>query len=164
MTASSFFRRLRHFKISGKLRLGTGGVAALEFSLAAPVLILMIGLIVDYSLLFWKKGVLASSIAQGAQFAVLTGANVQASNVRTVVQKTLSLPASAVVVEGPGCYCLTRVLATASSVACGQTCSDSSSPGTYLKVSASYSYVPSLPGMSTLGTTILTESAWVRLK
>jgi len=145
-------------------RLGSRAIAALEFSLIAPVLLLMSGGVVDYSLLFWRQGVLASSVAQGAQYAMLTGPTVQAANVKTVVQKTLSLPVSAVTVAGPGCYCLTGVPATASLTTCGQPCSDASLPGTYLRVSASYSHVPMLPLMSNLGTTVLTESAWVRLK
>lgn len=164
MTANSLFRRSLHLNTSGKRRLGSRGVAALEFSLAAPALMLMVGVVADYSLLFWKQGVLASSVAQGAQFAVLKGANVLASDIRIVVQKTLSLPTSAVIVEGPGCYCLVRVPLTASPATCGQTCSDGSLPGTYVKVSASYSYTPSLPSTSTLGTTVLSEAAWVRLK
>ena len=90
---------------AAQTRNDTRGIAAVEFAILAPSLMLMLGCLVDYSLALWSRGVLANSVAQGMRYAFLVGEDVTAANVRTVVQKTLSLPAASVVVTGPNCYC-----------------------------------------------------------
>jgi Flp pilus assembly protein TadG len=139
-------------------------VAALEFALVAPLLLLLLGGVVDYALAFVSKGILSASVSQGAQYAALAGTSATAANVKSVVQKTLSLPSANVTVSGPACYCVMGTPAVATSKTCGQSCSDSSIPGTYLTIAASYTYTPQMPLMSKLGNTVLTESAWIRVQ
>lgn len=139
-------------------------VAAVEFALVAPLLLLIMGSVVDYALAFRNKGILSNSVSQAAEYAALFGTSVTAANVKAVVQQTLSLPPAAVTVVGPACYCVIGTPAVATSKTCGQTCSDSSIPGTYIAISASYTFTPTMPVLSNLANTVLTESAWVRLQ
>ncbi len=145
-----------------RLRRGRRGVAAVEFALASPVLLLLAGGTADYALTFMAKGMLASSVAAGAHYAALVGPNVATADVRIVVQQKLSLPAANVTVTAPACYCLTGVPAVAAAEPCGVVCDDGTLPSAYLTIAVTYAPVPATPGMSRLLAPVLTDGAMVR--
>jgi len=69
-----------------------GGVAAIEFAVLAPVLLLLVGLLIDFGHGFNTQLRLATALHAGAQYAISNGAAVTAQsapafldNVRTVV-------------------------------------------------------------------------------
>ena len=140
------------------------GIVAIEFALTGPFLLLLAGGIADYSLAFWNKGLLTSSVAQGAEYASRVGTTVIASDVKTVVQQRLSLPSANVTVAGPSCYCITGTPASATAKACGVACSGGSMPGTFVDITASYTYIPTVPGMSALVSPTFISKAKVRLQ
>ena len=140
------------------------GLAGIEFAIVLPVLMLLLGGVADFALAFWSKGVLASSVAQGAQYAFLIGPKVSASSIQNIIGKRLTLPPADVAVTGPSCLCVSGVPATAVAMRCEQKCSDGTQPGTYLTISAQFTYVPILPFYSGLASTRLVEAATVRLK
>ncbi len=147
-----------------RLRRGRRGVAAVEFALVSPVLLLLAGGTADYALTFKAKGMLASSVAAGAQYAALVGPTVSTADVRIVVQQKLSLPDANVTVTAPACYCLTGVPAAAAAEPCGVACDDGTLPSAYLTIAVTYAPVPATPGMSRMIAPVLTDGAMVRFK
>lgn len=140
------------------------GFAGLEFAMIVPVLLILIGGVADFALAFWSKGLLASSVAQGAQYAFLKGTTVLPSSVQGIVRKKLSLPAAGVTIKGPDCYCVSGMPAIKVEKTCGQKCPDETLPNNYIVISASYTYEPILPLYSKLASTVLVEAATVRLR
>ena len=141
----------------------TRAVAAVEFALIAPLLLLLMGSAVDYGLAFYSKGVLAGSVAQGAQYAMFAGTQVSAASIKSIVQKSLSLPAANVTVSGPACYCLSGSPAVASSQTCSTPCADSTQPATYVRISATYTFQSVMPLLSQLSNPTISETATARL-
>ena len=139
-------------------------VMAIEFAVTGPFLILLAGGLADYGIAFWTRGLLASSVAQGAEFASRVGITVVAADVKTVVQQRLSLPAAGVTVAGPSCYCITGTPASAAAQPCGTACSSGAMPGNYVAITASYNYVPTVPGMSAMVGRTFTSKAMIRLQ
>ena len=140
------------------------GLAALEFAISMPVMLLLLGGLTDFSLAFWNKGMLASAVAAGAEYAAIVGPNVSASAIQSIVMQKLSLPTSDVTVTGPACYCVSGTPAAASNQACASSCPNNTVPGTYVVISAKYTYAPLLPYYSSLASVMLMETTMARLK
>jgi Flp pilus assembly protein TadG len=153
------------------------GLAAVEFALIAPLLLLLLGGVTDFGLMMSGKSQLANGIAQGVQYALLQGASVSAANVQAVVQNGSSrsgVKASvSVKVAGPACYCVAgqpAVLSTSSSaLSPNYTCTGScpataAAPGAYLTITASYAYQPLMPLYNQVSNTTVSETVTVRLQ
>src|SRR4051812_1485265 len=63
---------------------GNRGLAAVEFAIVAPVLLLMLGGLVDFSLAFLSKSQLASSVAVGAEYAFIVGPSVSPAAIKNI--------------------------------------------------------------------------------
>lgn len=140
------------------------GVAALEFAIAMPAMLLLLGGLTDFTLAFWNKGMLASAVASGAGYATIVGPNVSASAIQNIVMRKLSLPVSDVTVTGPACYCVSGTPAAASNQACTSPCPDKTMPNTYVTISARYTYTPLIPYYSHLASVMLVETTMARLR
>lgn len=165
------------------------GIAALEFALIVPVLLLLLGGIVDFGLATLGKSQLTNGVAQGVQYALLQGPSVTAANVKTIVQNGASrsglAAAVAVTVTGPACYCvasaispphlctsgsLTSALTSSlpvlsSSYACTGTCSSPAvAPGVFVTITARFTYQPLMPFYSKLANASVCETGIARLK
>ncbi|MDR3522896.1 MAG: pilus assembly protein [Acetobacteraceae bacterium] len=140
------------------------GVAALEFAIIGPVLMLMLGMMTDLSLALAVKTRLAQAVDNGAQYAFTVGATVSASAVQAVVQASTTLTGVSVVVTGPALSCTSGSPATLSADPTGAVCADGTTPGTYLTLVASTTYAPLLPGISNMVGTVVQQSANVRLQ
>ncbi len=141
-----------------------GGNVAIEFALGLSILMVMLAGLVDYSLAFWTKGLLTNSVAQGIQFALLSGPQVSTSSVREIMSQRLHLSASDVDVSQPSCKCVSGMPATAVPQTCGLPCLNGALPGTYITISARYTYAPLLPAYSRLSNPVITEAATAKLK
>jgi Flp pilus assembly protein TadG len=148
-------------------------VAAIEFALAAPTLLIFLGAGADFGIVNFSRSALANAVASGAQYAFLTGPGVSGSNIKTLVQTTSFLTGVTATITGPNCYCVTGSTPTMtlqSSGACAvtpPTCTDGSSSfpaGTYIQISASYSYTSILGGDAYPKIFNMTESATMRLQ
>jgi Flp pilus assembly protein TadG len=145
-------------------------VAALEFALVAPVLLMFFGGAVDLGLAVWSQSCVASAVAQGAQYAVRTqlgGTNVTQAQIQAVVQAASTLSGvSATSTTVPAYYCVSAATtpATLSSSSSGTTCADGTKAALYVHVVGSYTYTPVVPGFDKLANLTITESTWARLQ
>ncbi|MBN8892353.1 MAG: hypothetical protein BGP12_04070 [Rhodospirillales bacterium 70-18] len=153
-------RRLR--RLAGARR----GSVTLEFVLASPALLLLLGFTIDYALLLRARVTLAGGVMSGVQYASVQGTSVTAGSLQSVVQQATGMSGITATVTGPACYCPSSYPVTlpATTSTCGSTCpADGSTARNYVRVVASYTYLPMMPGMSSIVATTLTESATAML-
>lgn len=144
------------------------GVAAVEFALVSPLLLMCVGGLADFGLALADKGRLASAVAQGAQYAYLNPTTVTASTIQTIVVASASLSgmtASNVSVTGPLFLCVAPTtppqILTATVTT---TCPDGTNAGSYVEITASYVYPTLMPASSQLVNTTLTEAVTARIQ
>jgi Flp pilus assembly protein TadG len=150
--------------------------AALEFVLGTPLLLIMIGGAADFGLAEYYRALLANGVAAGAQYAYLTGTGVTTSNIQTVVQDAMYLPAgagsnltfsfagSSPGVQSPGWYCVTGSGPTVAASSQGATCTDGTSAGYYIWFQATYVNTGLLNGVISAANRTISEQATVRLQ
>lgn len=160
-----------------KLTLDDTGVAALEFAIIAPVLLMIFGGIADFGLLLIGKGQLANGMAQAVNYALSRGASVP-NSVMTAMAKDASARSGvrsvvSVNVVGPACYCLSgqpavlsaSATAMSSSYTCPGTCpASAASPAAYMTITTQYTFTPLMPLFSQLAPTQVAQTATVRLQ
>jgi Flp pilus assembly protein TadG len=153
------------------------GVAAIEFALIAPLLLLCLAGIADFGLLTVGRSRLANGVAQATQYALLQGSSVTLANVQAmVVSGSARAGLTAAVTpggSGPACYCVAgqpAALVSSSTpltgtFTCTGTCpTPQAAPGAFMTISGSFVYRPLMPFYSTLANTTVSESATVRLQ
>jgi Flp pilus assembly protein TadG len=153
------------------------GVAALEFAIVAPVLLMLLAGTTDFGLIRAGKSQMANGVAQGIEYAFLQGPSVTAANVIAMVQagaiRAGLTNTVTVVVTGPACYCVTGFpaalvtpsVALSGTYTCTSTCaSPEVAPAPFMIVTASYVYQPLLPFYSKLATPTVSETITVRLQ
>jgi Flp pilus assembly protein TadG len=163
----------RHFRRTHDRR----GIAAVEFALVAPVLLMIFGGIADFGLLMVGKSQLSNGVDQGVQYALAVGPSVSGSAVKSLVQADAPLaglvPAVTAIVTGPACYCtsgtpvalVTPSTALSASNTCTGTCANTGvAPGAYIIITATYFYQPIMPFYSDLSTTAVSETVTARLQ
>ena len=161
----------------------TDGNVIIEFAFIAPVLVVLVVNILDFSSLIWDKMEVDYSAQMGAQAAYKTcstGTLPASSNcaslntvVTTAIQST-SLGTRVTLATGSPSetyYCASGT--TLESVAvypssppanCSTYGSPTVAPGDYIEVDVTYSYAPTLAGMSLASTQTLTSKSIERLK
>jgi len=146
--------------MTGALRDGRG-VAAVEFALAAPLLATILTVLVDFGFGFYEKMKVEDAAQAGAQYALLYGWDSTAIENAVTSAATLSgLTATPAPTKTCGCPSGTSV----SAAACGSTCSNGLSAGTYVTVSAHATYTP-LISYPVMGTTVtLSSQSVVRIQ
>ncbi|MBB2203305.1 TadE/TadG family type IV pilus assembly protein [Gluconacetobacter tumulisoli] len=156
---------------------GREGVAAVEFALIAPVLLLIAAGLSDFPLALWDRIIIAAAVESGANYAFAveqneTGNNssVSATDVGNAVRAASSLTNLVVTVSAPATYCVSSGATKASHVTVltsgtsGNACADGQQPGLYMTISATYHYAPLLPVYGLLAQTTLGDTATVRLQ
>jgi hypothetical protein len=126
---------------------------------------------VDFGFREWSQSCLANAVAEGAYYAFRSGTGVSLTNLQTIIQKASSLNGVTVPPpSAPFCSCPSVSVSVAPATlpptptSCTTPCSDGSTPGWYLQISASYTLHPLFPGISKLGGTSITEKVTVRLQ
>lgn len=151
-------------------------VAAVEFAVICPLLLLIMGGLADFPLAFWDHSLIETGIANGATYAfqqmqadLALNQQVSASEVQAIVESAINLSDVTVVVTQPALECeniddsTTPPTATLVAAAAGSTCANGSLPGTYVTITASYVYKPLMPLYSQMANTTFTETANVRV-
>lgn len=146
-------------------RRGRRGTAAIEFALASPLMLTMIGGLFDFGHAEYARIALASAVSAGAEYAVLTGSGVSSTAIRSVVQSASALDGASltVSVSAPHYDCIGGSTPTLTTAAAGATCADGSPAGSYVTISAQYSVNALLKAFTPSNAMTLTESATVRL-
>ena len=172
MRADLFHKIIRLRQVAAGRRRAT---AALEFAVATPLLVVMLGGAADYGLAQYDRVMLANAVAAGAQYASLIGSTVSTANITSVIQQASNLPnASTSVtvtysgvspgVPSAGWYCVTGTAPTVTASMSGGTCSDGSSAGYYISFSASYTNAGLMNGYMALASNTIVEQATVKLQ
>lgn len=119
----------------------TSGIAAIEFAIVVPFLLLGIVGAVDLGIGIYRDMEVRDAAQAGAQYAVVNGFN--ASNVSAAV--TSATPYSSVAVSpAPKQFCGCATTAGVTNTTCGSVCPNGYTAGTYVSVSAAATYYPSL--------------------
>lgn len=142
-------------------RAADGGVSAVEFALAAPFLATLLLGVVDVGQALWYQSRVTNAAQAGAQYAILKGFN--ATAIQTAVTNATGL-ASIVATPAPvqSCGCPDATLGVVAA-SCATTCSDASTPATYVTVSAQATYTWMVPYPSVSNPMTLTSQAIVRI-
>ncbi len=136
------------------------GVAAVEFAVASPLLLMLLAVMTDFGFLNHAQTALNAAVSAGTQYAYLTGTSVAATNIQTLVQGSAGLSGVSATVTGPACYCITgsSPSLTLASATCNGTCPDGvTTAGYYVKVKATYTYSPFFPAFALLPTLVTAQ-------
>ena len=112
------------------------GMAAVEFTMVAPVLMLLLVATADVGTGLYRKMQVESAAQAGAHYVTLNGFD--ESTISGAITAGTSLPVSASPAPARFCGCPTG--AGVSTLDCTGTCADGSTPGTYVRVSAQAAY------------------------
>jgi Flp pilus assembly protein TadG len=125
------------------------GVAAVELGLTAPVLAGLLIPMVDLGIGAYEKMRVQGAAEAAAQYALGHASAYNASNIQSAGQNATSL-AGLTVTPTQACNCITGTTIGAA-VSCTSTCSDGSTPGTFVSVATQATYTPlfSYPGVTT---------------
>ena len=115
---------------------GLRAIAAVEFALIAPILLLVLIGGADIGCKVWARSVLVNAVAQGAYYAFLAGPTVSASTVVSFVENAAQISGVTATVSGPTVYCTSTDPASLTAAPKSGNCADGSSPGTYLLITA----------------------------
>jgi Flp pilus assembly protein TadG len=151
-------------------------VAAVEFAIAAPTMLIFLGGVVDFGLAYYDQGRVIAGVGAGAEYALLNNQAVianastsQSTTIPNIVQSASGLTGMQVTVTGLSptvCYCVSSgsppTLTAQSS--CTATCSNGAPAGYYVFITGSYTYQSMLPGYSKLVNPTITETATVQIQ
>lgn len=141
------------------------GTATIEFALTVPLMMLMLAAIGNLGLALVDSMQLANGVANAARFAVLDQGAASSATLQAIVQETSALSSVQTSVSSAGCYCPSGAApVTLAAANCGSTCSNGALAGTYQTISATYAYVPALPGYNFPASNTLTQTATVQIK
>lgn len=147
------------------------GTAAVELALVLPLYLSMTGGLIDFGLYFHDSLLLRYAVQSAGQyaFASLQAANPTGvppvSSIQQVASAASGLGSITVSVSAPGPSCFQDSSSPASltSGSYGTACPNGNPVGTYVVITASYSYQPIMPLFSMLVSQTITASNTVRL-
>lgn len=153
------------------------GIAALEFALLVPVLVVIFLAVADFGLLYYRQLQMASALAAGAEYAFTkgqseTGATLTA-DVSNFVNTVSPVPATSSTASFNGglsatsCYCVAGSPAVFTGpLTCGAACTDSSgsTAGKYISITGSFSYAAMFVLDQVLFPASLAQTVTVRLQ
>jgi Flp pilus assembly protein TadG len=149
-------------------------VAAVEFAIILPILLLFMGGVADFGIIYYRESCLSTAVAAAAQYASVTDESnppVTAANIQTVMTKAAaqSMPGVAVTptASNPAlCYCITGSSpnSTLTSATCATACTSGGTAGKYVQLTLTSTYVPLVLSMINSGGITLNQTAWVPLQ
>jgi Flp pilus assembly protein TadG len=154
----------RAANILAALRRAKGGTAAVEFALAAPVLLGLLVPVADLGIAYSEKNQIQQAAQAGAQYAAFHPWNTNSpTDIANAVRTASNLPGvAATPAPTQLCGCPSGSAVTAAS--CTSTCSTGESAGYYVVVNAQAPYTPKLP-YSVLGDSVtLAAQSTIRIR
>jgi Flp pilus assembly protein TadG len=155
--------------------LGRRGVASVELGLVAPTLITMCVAISDFSIVYHKQLQISSALTAAGEYAYTKGQSetgtALASDVASFLQAISAVNLSSASASFNGglnaadYYCVSGSPATYSGpYNIGSTCTDGSTAGQFISISATYSYTPMFGANKAFLPGTYTQSVIVRLQ
>jgi len=117
------------------------GNAVIEFSIAAPVLAVILVPLIDIGMAVYQQMQVQDAAQAGAQYAMAHGWN--SRSIQSAVMSATALSVSASPAPSKTCGCPDG--SSVSAATCGSTCSDGQKAGTYVTVGAQATYTPLFP-------------------
>ena len=127
-----------------------GGVAAVEFGIFAPIILLMFAGLVDFSMYIQDRLELEQAVRAGGQYSLLNPSNATAIASSVVSATTLPITAANVSVSALQCECLTGVANVCTGVLTYTPCADGLAPAEYITITATTTYDPLFLNLPTL--------------
>jgi Flp pilus assembly protein TadG len=120
----------------------TSGVAAIEFAIIVPLLVMMVVATAEIGMGFYRKMQVEDAVQAGAEWAIRNGFDANAmSSAVTSATSAPAISASPAPVQFCGCASGSSIM----TVSCGTICSGGVQAGTYTTVSAQMTYNTILP-------------------
>jgi len=167
----------------GRFSTEEDGNVVIEFALVAPILVVLIVNILDFSSLIWDQMEVDYSAQMGAQAAYKTCSTqtpaktncsglstavttaIQSTSLGTGVSLTSGYPTETYYcVSGTSLQSVGSYSSPPSPLDCSAAGSASTRPGDYIEVDVSYSYTPTFAGLSLASARTLTGKSMERLK
>jgi Flp pilus assembly protein TadG len=146
-------------------RLGRRGAAAVEVAVTFPIVLILLGNVVDYGLMLRRHAQLAAGVGNAAGYASDIGATVPLGTLQTITTTSSWLAGATAVATPATCHCPTGTPRTlGAAVACTATCSDGAVAQRYLTVNGTYTYTPLFPSVIGSAPRVLTHSATVMVR
>jgi Flp pilus assembly protein TadG len=150
-------------------KFGRSGVAALEMALVAPILVTLMIASIDFGAALLSKAQISQALALAAEYTTLAGQNTTTSPTNATIMANAKTYAGSLTSAFVGTPTVTAVVnnGTSASACCpgttwvcssATTCSDGSSPGTYLTISVSYPFKPLISTDARLLGKVLSDS------
>ncbi|HUH84085.1 MAG TPA: TadE/TadG family type IV pilus assembly protein [Stellaceae bacterium] len=156
----------RLFHRARELARGTGGAAAVEFALLAPVLGMVLVGMVDFGLGVFVKMQVQNAAQAGAEYVIANGFNTSNTTPVTTAVTTASTYSGITASPVPSQFYACPVNNVLNTVASGATCSSGKTAGTYVTVSATATYNTIIPynqlGLSIPSSYTFTAASTVR--
>ncbi len=145
------------------------GTAAVEFALAAPLLVAILLPMIDLGIAAYQDMQVHDAAQAGAQYALLSPnatvpmPSTYSTAIQTAVTNATTLSTiSASPAPSTACGCSSGTTVTAAT--CGTPCANSLNPGVYVTVQAQAAYTPLLPFSVFGNSTTLSASSMVRVQ
>jgi Flp pilus assembly protein TadG len=144
--------------LSGKR--GAEGVAAVELSLLAPLLIFMLVATFDLGMGLYRKMQVQNAAQAGAQYAIAHGFSSSLASVVTGATTFSGISAT----PAPSKFCGCPANAGVTVADCTSTCTGGTAPGTYVTVSSTGAYNTILPYPMIPNSFTITAQSTVRIQ
>ena len=144
-----------------RLARAAGGNAALELSLLAPVLTLMMVGIGDYGAAIYSQMEVQHAAQAGAEYAIRNGFNLTGIE-NAVTNATTFSGLAANPVPSQSCGCPSG--STITTATCGTNCASGAAAGVYVTVSAQGTYTTIIPYPGIANSYTFTEASTVRIQ
>lgn len=141
-----------------------GGTSAVEFALAAPVLLGILTPVADLGIAFAQRQQLQQAVQAGAQYASFHPWNRNSPTDIANAVRAASTLSGVAVTPAPFQTCGCPDGSTILSATCGSTCSNGQTAGYYVVVTAQLPYTPILPYSALADQVTLTGQSTVRIR
>lgn len=153
--------RLPYTRSLARLFPDRSGVAAVEFALALPMLLLALVGTLDIGIAVYEKMELDNAVQAGARYVTVNGWN--ASGIQNAVQSATGVAGvSSTPAPAESCGCPSGAVIAAAT--CGTTCPNGGTAGTYVTISAQRAYAPMFPYPGLAIPSVLTAQVMVRIQ
>lgn len=144
---------------------GRRGAAAVEVAITFPIVLILLGNVVDYGLMLRRHAQLTAGVGNAAGYASRVGATASAATMQSIATSSSWLSSATASASATACHCPAGTPRTLGApVACTFICTDGAAAQRYLTVTGTYAYTPLFPQVIGPAARTLTHSATVMVR